>query len=397
MLLETASPLEDPRIGALLDLAFQRAERESTLVAEFARHDPAFDRGLSLCATVDGGLAGYALFLPRELRLRGRFVRLAILSPLAVHPAHRGRGVGQFLVRAGLAALGDRGIVGAVVLGEPGFYARFGFESAFDAHTLRIPVQALPEEGDTSSWRGLRAADLAALCALQEHDYAAIDGSERRHRAPLDWESSIPTAFTLVSERAGAPEAWLRFRVRSEIEISECAARDERGRDAILRFARRLLREHRRGRLDAHLAARHPLARELLARGAVLESHHLGGAAQLCLSDPQGFLRGSAASWLQALERARVNSASFELGGQPWRLVARGAQLEVRAERDPERHLAVPRGWSSGLISGQRDHLDLARVATPAFDERQTELAAALFPGGTPMWSYSPAFERVDE
>ena len=45
-------------------------------------------------------------------------------------PEHQGRGIGSRLVRDGLEACRGAGYGAAVVLGEPGYYSRFGFERA---------------------------------------------------------------------------------------------------------------------------------------------------------------------------------------------------------------------------------------------------------------------------
>jgi putative acetyltransferase len=52
------------------------------------------------------------------------------LAPLAVAPSHQGRGIGSALVRAGLEACARAGAGAVVVLGEPQYYARFGFGAA---------------------------------------------------------------------------------------------------------------------------------------------------------------------------------------------------------------------------------------------------------------------------
>nr|WP_217987790.1 N-acetyltransferase [Halomonas salipaludis] len=49
------------------------------------------------------------------------------LGPVSVLPGWQGRGVGSALVEACLARLQGRGAQGCVVLGEPGYYTRFGF------------------------------------------------------------------------------------------------------------------------------------------------------------------------------------------------------------------------------------------------------------------------------
>ncbi|MBK7874353.1 MAG: GNAT family N-acetyltransferase [Planctomycetes bacterium] len=392
MQLEIVSPLRDARFGALLDAAFQRAERESRLARELARSYPDFDAGLSLLATDGGEPLGCALFVPRTIRLRGAWVRVAIAAPIGVHPMARRRGVGRFLLQTGLGALKDRGLRGAVVIGASEFYGAFGFESAFNAYVQRVPVHALPTEGDTSSWRGLAERDLAGLPELHARCLAEVDGCERRHAAAIEWESAAPGSYTVVAERAGALEAALRFRVRADVELSECVVAGPAGVDLVLRFLRRLAREHARGRVDTHLPPSHPVARELFRRGAVNETNRLGGAARLAVVDWPGLYTDTAESWLAALERSRVDAVSLGLGGVDHELAREGTRLRVAARRNARSHLAVPPGWSAGLVTGQLDHADLAFA-----HGADAGLARAFFPGGTPQWSYAPVFEIADE
>jgi putative acetyltransferase len=51
------------------------------------------------------------------------------LGPVAVTPARQRSGIGQALVRTGLARLKSTGAAGCVVLGDPAFYTRFGFKA----------------------------------------------------------------------------------------------------------------------------------------------------------------------------------------------------------------------------------------------------------------------------
>lgn len=51
------------------------------------------------------------------------------LGPISVSPAYQGQGVGTLLMREALRALRERAASGCVVLGEPGYYGRFGFRS----------------------------------------------------------------------------------------------------------------------------------------------------------------------------------------------------------------------------------------------------------------------------
>ena len=60
------------------------------------------------------------------------------LAPMAVLPEHQGRGVGNELVRHGLAQLRERGERIVIVLGHARYYPRFGFSSE-KARNLAIP------------------------------------------------------------------------------------------------------------------------------------------------------------------------------------------------------------------------------------------------------------------
>ncbi|PRA24918.1 GNAT family N-acetyltransferase [Pseudomonas poae] len=63
------------------------------------------------------------------------------LGPLSVLPDWQGRGVGSALMKAALAELQERGAAGCVVLGDPGFYGRFGF-----AADTGLELPGVPQE-----------------------------------------------------------------------------------------------------------------------------------------------------------------------------------------------------------------------------------------------------------
>ena len=82
---------------------------------------------ISLVADEDVMVTGHIAFSP--VTMDGIEVGLG-LAPLAVRAEFRGRGTAELLVKAGLAQARqcDTGMV--VVLGEPDYYRRFGFEPA---------------------------------------------------------------------------------------------------------------------------------------------------------------------------------------------------------------------------------------------------------------------------
>jgi len=83
---------------------------------------------VSLVAERRGELVGHVLFTPVTLEPPGP--PGAGLAPIAVRPSWQRRGIGGALVREGLAACAAMGIAFVVVLGDPGYYGRFGFRRA---------------------------------------------------------------------------------------------------------------------------------------------------------------------------------------------------------------------------------------------------------------------------
>ena len=71
------------------------------------------------------------LFSPVQIGGRGSDLpKMVGLAPVGVLPEYQGRGISSRLIREGLDARREAGYGAAVVLGEPGYYTRFGFERA---------------------------------------------------------------------------------------------------------------------------------------------------------------------------------------------------------------------------------------------------------------------------
>jgi len=73
---------------------------------------------------------GHVAFSP--VTIDEKNVRWFGLGPVSVHPGRQGGGVGGALIRQGLDQLRALGADGCVVLGDPGYYRRFGFENDRD-------------------------------------------------------------------------------------------------------------------------------------------------------------------------------------------------------------------------------------------------------------------------
>ena len=85
---------------------------------------------LSLVAIRKGEPVAHAFFSRVVIECESGFDRGVALAPLGVLPEHQRTGLGTDLVRHGIAALKNRRHGVMVVLGEPGFYERFGFKPA---------------------------------------------------------------------------------------------------------------------------------------------------------------------------------------------------------------------------------------------------------------------------
>jgi putative acetyltransferase len=136
-------------IDALLRKAFPDAG-EAMLVQRLCVDG---DMVLTLLADDEetGSLAGVIVYSRMAVEVGGKAVAAVALAPLAVDAGQRGQGVAEALVRASLAQLGDAGAMLVFVLGEPDYYARFGF-SADWARGFASPyagdyLMALPLQG----------------------------------------------------------------------------------------------------------------------------------------------------------------------------------------------------------------------------------------------------------
>lgn len=135
-----ALPQERDAILAVHRAAFGAAEGEAagetiaTLVDKLF-DDPTAQPLLSLVAEADDMLLGHILFTPVRLvdeAHRGGY----ILAPLAVNPASQATGIGNALIKAGLALLRERGARYCMVLGDPAYYSRSGFATG---HNIKTP------------------------------------------------------------------------------------------------------------------------------------------------------------------------------------------------------------------------------------------------------------------
>ena len=144
---------DDAAIDALLRGAFP-TDGEARLVRALRRAERLT---LSLVAVHGERVVGHVAFSP--VRIGGTDAVGLGLAPVAVLAEFRRRGRAAELIRRGLAGARDLGCGFVVVLGDPGYYGRFGFRPAADRglkdeygggeafQVLELQPGALPPEG----------------------------------------------------------------------------------------------------------------------------------------------------------------------------------------------------------------------------------------------------------
>ncbi len=124
-------------VAALLSMAFGR-EAEARLVQRLRAADKV---AAGLIAEKNQRILGYVVFSRVAIITEGQEKAALALAPLAVLPAFQRLGVGSALVSAGLERCRANEHKRILVLGDPAYYARFGFvpasrfgvQPAFDA------------------------------------------------------------------------------------------------------------------------------------------------------------------------------------------------------------------------------------------------------------------------
>jgi putative acetyltransferase len=92
---------------------------------------------VSLVADMDGVVVGHVALSP--VSIDDGTESWFGLGPVSVLPEHQRQGVGSRLVREALRILRERGALGCVVLGEPEYYGRFGFQADRDLILPGVP------------------------------------------------------------------------------------------------------------------------------------------------------------------------------------------------------------------------------------------------------------------
>jgi len=159
--------ISEINVAAFLDHPY--SHQTEHLIVDALRASGALD--VSLVALRDGRPVGHVAFSKATVGVSDGWF---LLGPVAVLPDLHGHGVGSALVTAGLEELRSRGARGCVLVGDPGFYQRFGFRSVSGLTYEGVPdenVLCLPFGTDAP--RG----------SIHAHDAFSVEAGDGDRRA----------------------------------------------------------------------------------------------------------------------------------------------------------------------------------------------------------------------
>ncbi|MEN1760625.1 N-acetyltransferase [Anoxynatronum sibiricum] len=99
-------------------------------LVEKIRQSSGYLPSLALVALCDGVLVGQSMISLLEIEDKKKPHNALVLGPVSVLPDFQRRGIGQELIRIGIAAAKRMPLPVMVVVGDLAYYSRFGFEPA---------------------------------------------------------------------------------------------------------------------------------------------------------------------------------------------------------------------------------------------------------------------------
>ena len=142
MIIRPETPGDQDSIRDILIAAFANhpySHQTEHLIVDALRADDALT--VSLVAEVDGNVVGQIAFSP--VTIDGKDFGWLGLGPVAVSPGLQRQGIGQALVNEGLKQIRGLRAKGCVLVGDPAFYRRFGFENNPALRMEGVPPEVL--------------------------------------------------------------------------------------------------------------------------------------------------------------------------------------------------------------------------------------------------------------
>lgn len=140
ILIRNEQPEDIDNITQLTEAAFAHAEHTShteQFIVKALRN--AQQLTVSLVAVENGEIIGHVALSP--VTLSSGADGWYGLGPISVRPERQGQGIGAALMNAALDGLRQLGAAGCVLLGDPGYYGRFGFKAHPGLELPGVPAE----------------------------------------------------------------------------------------------------------------------------------------------------------------------------------------------------------------------------------------------------------------
>lgn len=140
MIIRPENPTDIPAIRSLVTAAFRDAPHSDGNEANIV--DALRIGGVltvSLVAEEEGKIVGHVAFSP--VAVNSQEFNWFGLGPVTVLAEKRRCGIGAALIQAGLKCLKELGARGCVVLGDPVYYRRFGFQRDIGLRFANVPSE----------------------------------------------------------------------------------------------------------------------------------------------------------------------------------------------------------------------------------------------------------------
>ncbi|WP_425918475.1 GNAT family N-acetyltransferase [Acinetobacter sp. TSRC1-2] len=150
LLIRSENPADHAVISQVIEQAFQKqpysSHNEQFMVTALRKANALT---ISLVAVLNQHIVGHIAISPVQISsgVQGWYG----LGPVAVLPEWQLQGIGSALIQSALVELRTHAAKGCVVLGDPDFYAQFGFKAVPELILEHVPAQyfqALSFDGD---------------------------------------------------------------------------------------------------------------------------------------------------------------------------------------------------------------------------------------------------------
>jgi len=197
---------EYPALFELFQAAFE--EDEAQLFDFLVANDPTLTPDTIRVVTLNDRPVACSIALPRKIRTAfGTWVPGAIITLVACHPDHQGRGFGSLAVLQSLEYAARRGARLAILYGHPSYYPRFGFVPVLPAVITTLDIKSLFSESfeielqppefpkdvipKTPNWlvaREVRDEDAPVLLKMHNSNLANCPCYVGRDESPWIWK-----------------------------------------------------------------------------------------------------------------------------------------------------------------------------------------------------------------